>query len=143
MYDYPRHLMASLAHRLLQPPITPIKRHLIRQLLPYAFVIVPGETTLATVLPLNREHKPIGWPCARRGYVDYASDEFSSLRVDVAPVDLFENTTRVDTDEHGTFFYLYGKTTAPPWESFADMMRYAERLTAILGISSIDEGGAV
>lgn len=139
MSEYARHLVASLASTLLPARNGKFRQQLIKQLLPYCLSPV-GDS--GTWILLNREYKPIGWPVARTGRIDYARPEFASLLV-TPNLHALANLHHQTNNEGARFAFLYGNDTGrPPWASVAAANAYVVRLGAVLDIRAFSAAGA-
>jgi hypothetical protein len=136
--SYARHLVASLASTLLPARNGKFRQQLIKQLLPYCLSPVPDGRWIL----LNREYKPIGWPVARTGRIDYARPEFASLLV-TPNLQALANLHHQTNNEGTRFAFLYGNDTGrPPWASVAAANAYVVRLGAVLDIRAFSAAGA-
>lgn len=138
MHDYVRHLVASVAAQALPANGSSFRAAIARQFLPYCVHKIAGD---GRYILLSREHKPLGWPTRRKGFVDYSDAMFESVKVSLSELALADLPRAAS--EHGEFVYLYGKDDSPaPWVDDDAAMRYIGRLCLVLGIASCSREGA-
>lgn len=116
--DYARHLIASMAARVLPVKGQRLRGRLARQFLPYCLASTSGG-----LLPLNRSYKPIGWPIDWVGRLDYEDPQFDGLRLPFNRADVGGLEMAVG-DDGDIFWHLYGRGSPPPWESIEAADRY-------------------
>jgi hypothetical protein len=130
---YIRNFIASTTFLLARPTNKSVRLSLLaQQMLPYVFY----RRNDGRFLALNRQYKPLGFPCHRpRGFFKYDSDDYLVFTI---PPEEFKDADSYRLGEMALHVY---KSYDPPWASADGANQYQKIISETLGIKSFSELG--